>query len=86
MIRVPFSEVVKFDYRPDSVYWGLIDGQVILGCQCGGLINLRGWSISPDGVVSPSVDHSRDPYHPCTFHNFITLDNYAEKIKGDSNA
>jgi len=45
-----------------------------LSCpECGKRISLSQHDIHPNGLVSPSL---RCPLKPCTFHQFISLENW----------
>ena len=56
---------------------------VAINCPgCGVTASLTGhapyqdWNIAADGSVSPSVDHSNDSAHPCSFHDHIKLEGW----------
>lgn len=79
MRLVPYSNVMKFDYEPMPA-WGRHDNRIWFRCECGALQFIDDWEIDMNGNVTPSIDHSSDPGYPCTFHDFVQLQDYADHI------
>lgn len=75
MRTIPYSE----NGDPLTWSWGTRDGvrYPYLRCKCGVRVALDDWEITPDGQVTPSVNHPLDPaYGGCGFHDHIKLDGY----------
>lgn len=72
-IEIPFRN----ENRDNNPCWiSVKDSRPIIKCECGKIFGLNSHNISKEGIVTPSVHHSKEKDSGCGFHAYIKLKDY----------